>query len=222
MKTHQAILHEFTKRKRVIGGRKNNQFTSLLKCGKCSKPLWRQGNGSRLAEDRYTWRCSKTGSATGHVNISHSEVLRKVVEGLTPILANQVPRKGVRQWDGEQTDLKDYDGQIADLVRQLERLETGYLQGAFELDRYITRKRRLEEELAVSKAEKDNLLSSRSERNAWLMSIKKLKARKGNHFETWIRTHDPAEVNHKLKLIIEKIIVTEKKGEGEIEIVMKK
>lgn len=199
--THEAILAEIDRRKRSYLGRRNNQLTGLLRCGECGAPLWRQGNGPRDT-DRLIWRCSRTGSAVGHVNVPHSELLPVIAAALADRLQSALDAS-----PASTPSRKPPADPIADLRKQLDRLETGYLEGAFDLDRYRARKSELDRKLVAARDAAHQAEVQARERAAWLTSARALSTL--DDLPAWITTADPAAVNHALRLLLERITVSE-------------
>jgi DNA invertase Pin-like site-specific DNA recombinase len=203
--TQRAILVEFTRRTKSFRGRMNNQLTGLPKCGICGASLWRQGNGPR-GQYRQIWRCSKTGSAHGHINIPHVTLLEKVMLALKDITLQ--PERGEPSTKPTHTD-------TSTLQRKLDRLEEAYLAGQFELPRYTKLRAELTGQLqqAEDSAEKQKALETQRLEYRQNMNL----LRTVDSLPRWFSDTDPNEVNHVLKSLIEKIVV----GMEGIEIVMK-
>ncbi len=191
-------------------GRQNNQFTGLVKCGECGESMWRQENGSRA--DRLIWRCSVDHT---HPPMTHSTLLDRVGQELLPALRPFLRQQDQPASDGRDNNLASLEKARAEVESQLERLETGYLEKKFSLDRYALHKSRLDQRLAevddqIALANHDALT-----REDWAQSVRAFSGIEG--LADWLKHEDPARVNRRLHLLLQKIVV---RGE-EIEIVFR-
>ena len=203
LSVHQLILGELKRRTKQYRGRSNNQFTGLLRCGTCGDPLWRQGNGPR-GEHRMIWRCSRNGSARGHINIPHVILIDKIAEKLQGL----VPDEALSIEDTKPAPDTTAQ-QLEKLNAQLTRLEDAYLAGQWDLARYTDRKKQIDEEIQEVrekqfKAEIETVTRQDHTRALQeLMSIQDL--------PRWLKTCDPAEVNQRLHFLIDHISICEEK-----------
>lgn len=207
---HKAILAEFDRRSRPTGnyqGRKNNQFTGLLKCGACDASLWRYKNGPR--PDRLVWRCSA--NTTQHAVIPHTLLLQRagaeLLRTLRPYLENrEIPMA---------METAPPPGPSLDSLRaQLSRLEDAYKLGRYTFDHYerdwldLTAKiRDLEDADHIAAA---NLQARRNRLDALDRTL-------GPHLHLlphWLTHNDQTETNAILHALLEKIIITPHERDG--------
>ncbi len=196
--TRDLLVAELRRRRKSYRGRKNNQFTGLVKC-QCGASMWRQENGPRA--DRFIWRCSKDKT---HPPILHSRLLQLVGDGLIPALEPLLKKR--RAVHRTELHSSDDDAARAEIEKQLERLEEAYLSGKFDLSRYGLHKSRLDARLAELDDKRILAAHARAERETWLANMQSITSL--HHLPEWLREEDPQKVNRRLHLLIEKIIVT--------------
>jgi len=206
MATHHLILAELKRRTKQYRGRANNQFTGLLRCGICGDVLWRQGNGPR-GPHRMIWRCSRNGSAIGHVNIPHVVLLDKIAAKLEALVPGDSPGVATETAAPRDTTAQ----QLEALYTQLTRLEDAYLAGHWDLDRYAARKEEIKAEIADVQKKQANKELDAAARRQQARALQELTSIQD--LPTWLKTSDPAEVNQRLHFLIEHITVSEEKIE---------
>ena len=202
--THEAILAEIARHQRSYVGRRNNQLTGLLRCGVCGSALWRQGNGPRQTSDRKIWRCSATGSAVGHVNIPHQDLLDVLATALDERLRRELESPAPTP---KPASAKTQPDLVSDLLKQQERLETAYLQEVIDLERYRIRKADLDRKLDSARDSARRAEQQTRQRSAWRASASALASL--TDLRGWILSADPFLVNHTLRLLIDHITVKE-------------
>ena len=205
--THQRILLEFKRRSRATyRGVRNTRFTGLVKCGRCGSSMWHNKNGPGRFLN--IWRCS---AKHCRQTIPDIVLVEEIGKALDPILSAYMPSPSQRKDSRKET----YKDDINTLKRQLERLETAYLAGQFDLDRYAIRKRQIDRKLSDLRQAEVLQKQQDAEHAALLASIDEMK--QTSHFVTWLETAPAREVSRGLHLILEKIVVTG----NDIELVMK-
>lgn len=196
--THDQLAAILRSRSKSYRGRKNNQFTGLLRCGVCGAPLWRQENGPR--NDRLIWRCSMNRI---HPNILHSKLIEDVGSELIPALQPFLKKQNSDQ--NKKASVENALESIKELDHRLRRLEDAYLSGHFDLDRYVLRKNEIQNNI---KNERDKLADSEHaavEKQNWLKSVNELSKLQG--LTDWLRNEDQLKINRRLHLLLEKIII---------------
>ena len=197
--THQAIQDELSRRARNYRGRKNNQFTGLLKCSVCGESLWLQGNGPRGA-DRRIWRCSTTKSAVGHVNVPHLEAVNKIGAELVKAIRNHVLE------DLPVTEKAESGISLTDLQAQLNRLEDAYQVGAMQLDSFVKRSNDLKTQIKTIQNKSRAAKYGQQRREQWLQAFGNAKER-AVRLPNWLKEDDPILVNRTLHLLLNSIVV---------------
>jgi hypothetical protein len=205
--THHLIITEIRRRAKSYRGRSNNQFTGLVKC-KCGASMWRMENGPRT--NRLIWRCSMDKT---HPPILHSTMLEKVSSEILPSLRPFLQKQKTK--DNVEDTLNLAQQAMNEIRKQQDRLETAYLAGQFELDRYALRKQELDDRLADVREELRRAEERATDRRAWIENMADLETFEG--LPEWIKSGDQQKVNRRLHLLLEKIIVN---GE-QVEIVFK-
>ena len=203
--TWHALLAELKRRGKSYRGRRNNQFTGLVKCGQCGASLWRQGNGPRSVPDRLIWRCSS--GLPAHPVITQPDLQAAVAAQLQVSLR---PYLRLQQDPAPAPQLLDVaTRRLDDLTRQLTRLEDAYLSGQWDLVRYSLRKAGFDERLAEARQQLDDASAEALRRSrqagALLITLDGLH----DHLPAWLASDDPAEINHLLHFLLRAIHVAE-------------
>jgi hypothetical protein len=167
------------------------------------------GDDGPRGEHRIIWRCSRNGSAQGHVDIPHVVLLDKIALELKKL----VPKEdSAPSESGQAQGIIPHDHQLLELENQLTRLEDAHLAGQWDLARYADRKKQIDAEIAKLRDQQIDTEIKVLERQAQtlhdLQSIPDLPA--------WLKTSDPAEINQRLYYLINHITVSEE----EIQIVL--
>lgn len=197
--TYQAIQDELSRRARNYRGRKNNQFTGLLKCSVCGESLWLQGNGPR-GDDRRIWRCSSTKAAVGHVNVPHLEAVELIGVELVSAIQNHVPE------DRPVTEKAESGIPLTDLQAQLSRLEDAYQVGAMPLDSLIERSNEVKKQIKKIQDKNRAAKYGQQRREQWLQAFGNAKER-AVRIPNWLKEDDPIQVNRTLHFLLDSIVV---------------
>lgn len=216
---HRAILAEFERRSRPTGnyqGRKNNQFTGLLKCGECGASLWRFKNGPRSVPDRLVWRCSENTSE--HTVVAHVDLLEKVgtdlLESLRPYLEHrEIPQREIAE--------PPPGPSLEQLKAELYRLETAYQKGRYSEEHYEPEWLKLHERIRAIE-ESDVIEAQRqAERQSRLDGLSGTLGPHLHELPVWLAEHDQCEVNRVLHILLEKIVVIQLKDDWKVELFYK-
>jgi hypothetical protein len=164
--------------------------------------VWRHGNGPR-GEHRLVWRCSSTGTASGHNAWFQTELRAKVIEYLRRSFPQYL--QGQRTARAEPKEDAQAAGLLAELHRRLERLEEAYLAGQWDPTRYTTRKEQLDREIAEAEETVRQAANRVELHRTW---IRELNAMTQVHdIPLWFDQTNPVEINKTLHIFLQSIIV---------------
>lgn len=201
--THTAILTEIARRSRSTKGRANNQFTGLLQCGECNAPMWRQGNGPRLASGRLIWRCSQAKSH--HPSITHEDLLEKVGRALETALPKYFKE---REREYPQTNPTQNDNAyIEELKAQRTRLEDAYQLGKMSLESYDRRTTEIDDKIKTAMEKSTAAEIRNAKRDQVMKLLMSTLADQAHHLPHWLKNGNPSEVNLVLHAMFEKIVL---------------
>lgn len=205
---HREIVAEFRRRSRRTGtflGRKNNQFTGLLKCGECGASMWRYGNGPRTLKDRLIYRCSE--NRVEHAAIPHEYLVEKVGAQLLRSLRPYVEDREIP--GGEAPPVYEPPPPNLDELRtELRRLEIAYRKGRYDPNHYEEDWQQLNQQIHEIEYKDELTETERQARQTQLTTLVHKLGPYLEHLPYWLATNDPADTNRVLHLLLEKIVVT--------------
>lgn len=192
--THQTIIRELARRGKNYKGRRNNQLTSLVKCGICGAPMWvfyrSNYKGQTLSRFRI-WRCS---SRLNHKVIKHDDLLKQVAEQLVKSIRSHL----------ENPSPDEILFNMAENSAQRKRLEDAYQAGIMTLDSFASRISELDE---LERQHQDQITRDR-DHQARLALLSEL-SDSISKLPDYLAAGNPQEVNQLLRTILERIIVGE-------------
>jgi DNA invertase Pin-like site-specific DNA recombinase len=201
--THLAILAEVARRSRSTKGRANNQFTSLIECGECNAPMWRQGNGPRLASGRWIWRCSIERSQ--HPGITHDDLLDKVARALQTTLPKYLQP---RETQSPRIDPPSASrALIADLTDQRTRIEDLFQLGKISMESYDRRVADIDQKIKTAKESSSAAETRAAQRSHVIKLLMSKLSHQVQHIPHWLTHANPSEVNLVLHALLKKIVL---------------
>lgn len=201
--THTLITKEIARRARNFKGRKNNQFTAILRCGECGATLWRYKNGPRDVPERFIWRCSE--DHTGHPSITHVDLLQRVGKQLQNSLAELFQ---ARQSAPPTDPAKIKDSAILEELRaERSRIELMFQKGMISFANFEKRAAEVDEKIHTYEDDRTRA-QDRAIQKAHIRSylMHNLGAQAA-HLPAWLEHNDPPETNRLLHLLLENITV---------------
>lgn len=205
--TYQAILAELARRGYSFRGKKNNQFTGLMRCGVCGSSLWYHSNGKKDA--RHIWRCGN--GKPGHPTLTHSDALEKVGAALVKAIKSQVFDEPLPEPENPITH--PAPDQIEALFEKRKRIEAGYENGLYDLRAFSEKVAALDDQLKTLRQEKESQHAQHENRVRWLETLGGL-AGMVDYLPTWLAEEQRGTVNKTLSVLLKEIIWKD----GEIEL----
>lgn len=208
--THRDIISEISSRRKNYRGKMNHQFTGLMVCGVCGQKLWTfyDGNFNRPEQNIHVWRCS---SRKRHVVISNENALQEVAKALKSYFTN----KGWLAQEeskilGVNKPVIDVTSQIEELQSRRKRLEDGYLAGLFSLQSFTSHVSDLDRQISALEQQVAGEMDIETERARRFKTLGEL-VELLEQFPNYLAEGDPQEINQKLRVIVDKIVVAENK-----------
>jgi recombinase/recombinase-like zinc beta ribbon protein len=191
MDTHHRIQHEFQRRKSLRLDRRDYNFTGLLKCSECGKPLEFRYDHKRNRH-RY-WRCDR------HVSI-RADIAEEMI---TAELLRLVGELENAPFPDAATDSRDFSRrELVQVRKQMMRLEQAYEKGAYSPDEFAAKLKAFharEAELLDEEVQHQQAKQRLTEKARQIQEIKDIQP---GDLLIWISHYDPTHVKHALSSTI--------------------